>query len=208
MVRTGDLTYPVGCTHFTKFDAYQRGIYDEALKYTPNRNCALDIGSHVGIFTLYMEADFNNVIAFEPFKENYAALKHNVEMYAVHKDNIVLVNYALSNKPKNLNIANVCKGNSGATEVVSDNSGQVVTAYPLDMLNLKPDLIKLDIQGHELFALQGGFQTIKQYKPTLIVEMWNEGDTTELCRFIDKDLDYKEVARIKKDGVFIARGRE
>jgi len=32
------------------------------------------------------------------------------------------------------------------------------------------DLIKLDCEGYELFALQGAEGTIKQYRPTIIVE--------------------------------------
>lgn len=40
----------------------------------------------------------------------------------------------------------------------------------LDELDLAPFFIKLDIQGYEYRALKGGEQTIKSYKPVLLIE--------------------------------------
>lgn len=40
----------------------------------------------------------------------------------------------------------------------------------LDDFDLKPDFIKMDVQGYEYFALLGGEQTIAQNKPILLIE--------------------------------------
>jgi len=40
----------------------------------------------------------------------------------------------------------------------------------LDDLNLDPFFIKIDVQGYEFSALKGGEQTLKQYKPILLIE--------------------------------------
>lgn len=40
----------------------------------------------------------------------------------------------------------------------------------LDDLNLDPFFMKLDVQGYEFSALKGGEQTIKKYKPILLIE--------------------------------------
>jgi FkbM family methyltransferase len=40
----------------------------------------------------------------------------------------------------------------------------------LDGLNLRPFFIKLDIQGYEFKALQGGEQTLRKHEPVLLIE--------------------------------------
>lgn len=42
---------------------------------------------------------------------------------------------------------------------------------PLDQLRVKPDFIKLDVEGHELQALQGLRSTITKTKPVMLIEM-------------------------------------
>ena len=33
-----------------------------------------------------------------------------------------------------------------------------------------PGLVKIDVEGHEYEVIQGGFKTIKKYKPLMIIE--------------------------------------
>ncbi|MEP5939072.1 MAG: FkbM family methyltransferase [Erythrobacter sp.] len=40
----------------------------------------------------------------------------------------------------------------------------------LDDFNLTPDVIKIDVQGLEQAVVQGGFQTIAQHRPAIIIE--------------------------------------
>jgi FkbM family methyltransferase len=52
------------------------------------------------------------------------------------------------------------------------------------------DFIKLDVQGYELFALQGGEAMLRKYKPTIAVELeescllMNKYGSKELCDYI------------------------
>ena len=45
-----------------------------------------------------------------------------------------------------------------------------VKLIKLDTLNLKPKIIKIDIQGHEYQCIQGLMKTIKKYKPLILLE--------------------------------------
>jgi FkbM family methyltransferase len=47
----------------------------------------------------------------------------------------------------------------------------IVETVTIDSLNLKPGIIKIDVQGKELDALEGGKITINQYSPDLLVEV-------------------------------------
>ena len=44
----------------------------------------------------------------------------------------------------------------------------------LDSLQLKPDLIHLDIEGHEKWALKGARETIDKYSPAVVLECTND----------------------------------
>ena len=204
LIPTKELHFPEGCTHFRKFDHYQIEIYQEALKHTPNRGCAVDVGAHVGIFTLYMERDFDKVVAFEPIEKNYLSLLINVRNHAVNTEKVSTRSVALSDKTHAVQMICPCNKNSG-TWMVSADGKVTVNCMPLDLFSLRPNLIKLDIQGHELPALRGAYNTITQYKPTLIVEVWNVQDTMHLTNYIEKTLNYKQAARISKDCVYIPK---
>ena len=40
----------------------------------------------------------------------------------------------------------------------------------IDQLSVKPSLIKIDVEGHEISVVKGGINTIKQFTPLLIIE--------------------------------------
>ena len=44
----------------------------------------------------------------------------------------------------------------------------------LDNLQLEPDFIKIDVQGFEKQVLEGGWESLKKYKPVLLVETPND----------------------------------
>ncbi|MBX9768592.1 MAG: FkbM family methyltransferase, partial [Bdellovibrionales bacterium] len=50
---------------------------------------------------------------------------------------------------------------------ISEEKMEVV---PLDELQLRPNFIKIDVQGLELQVLKGAMQTIKRYRPLIMVE--------------------------------------
>lgn len=203
-VRTKYLHFPEGCTHFKKFDHYQVEVYQKALEFTPIRLCAIDVGAHVGIFTLYMEKDFDKVVAFEPIAKNYLSLGINIRNEAVNPDRVSTRNVALSDKMGTVKLTHPTRNNSG-TWMISEEGKSVINCMPLDIFSVKPNLMKLDIQGHELQALKGAYNTITKHKPTLIVEVWGVEDTRELTDYIDIVLQYKQVARISKDSIYISK---
>jgi len=49
-----------------------------------------------------------------------------------------------------------------------------VKAFPLDKFDLKPDYIKLDVEGYEKKALLGAKKTILKYRPVLAVALYHK----------------------------------
>ena len=60
------------------------------------------------------------------------------------------------------------------------------------MDELKPQLIKIDVEGAELHVLKGGVEILRQYMPTIFLSVHPRhiaelgGSTVELERFIEK----------------------
>lgn len=204
-VPTRELLFPSRDKHFKKFDHYQFEIYEAALNYVRARDLAVDIGAHAGIHTLYMEHDFLKVHSFEPVQENYMCLQYNIQYRARDPERVYTHNCGLSDKSDTVRIKCMKSDNSGAWEIQADKEdkmSQNCLLMPMDIFNLRPNLIKIDVQGHEYKALKGAERTLRDCRPTLIVEFWGEGDTTPIQQYLE-ELGYRLAQRINKDVIMV-----
>ena len=70
----------------------------------------------------------------------------------------------------------------------------------IDDLNLQQcDLIHLDVEGYEEKVINGALETIKKFKPVVIVERGNGQ------RVLEKQLGYSMYKRLRMDSVFIPK---
>jgi FkbM family methyltransferase len=151
----------------------------------------LDIGANVGYFTMLawsMVKGGGKVLAFEPNPQNLQLMYSSVQRNCAEK--IEIYPYAVSNAAGILRFTTV--GSNGGV-VTKESKYQrhflLVQAVVLDeILKHEPrlDLVKIDIEAHEPFALQGMVELIKKYRPKIITEYhpWamrlnNPGDPTE-----------------------------
>ena len=56
-----------------------------------------------------------------------------------------------------------------------------VDLVPMDDLAVDPDIVKVDVEGADLAALQGGVQTLTRCRPVLLVEHPSQGSTALLA---------------------------
>jgi FkbM family methyltransferase len=181
---------PKSDKHFKtrKVEGYQRKVYDKAIALCEEKRVAIDIGAHVGIFTVRMEEDFDEVFAFEPDKANFDCLTKNTQK--AH-----LFNNAVLHCETRYKMNNPSPQNSGAWEVEpgGDKHSTYLDAFDFDHV----DLIKMDIQGCEREAITGAVKTLREHKPILIIED-QEGKTLDGLN----NLGYEEVGRVTKDRIF------
>jgi FkbM family methyltransferase len=142
---------------------YQFSKLEAALKHVRRFRTALDIGAHVGTWSMHMVRRFERVIAFEPLLEHRECFKRNVL-----NANVTLLSCALGAKTEQVRMK-VHTGSSGSTHVNGAGDISVVTLDSLLGLN-DIDFIKLDVEGYELFVVQGGEKTIRENRPTMVVE--------------------------------------
>lgn len=140
----------------------------QAKNYVRSFNTAVQAGGNVGFYTKQYAAMFNTVYTFEPDYINFQCLSMNLP-----EPNVVKLQACLGDRHCLTGLA-VYETNRGMNQV----SGPGI--YPMlkiDDLSLDScDLIHLDIEGYELFAINGAIDTIVKYKPTIVLEVWNDYD--------------------------------
>lgn len=140
---------------------YQKHKLDAAMLFCRKRDVAVDVGGHCGIWAREMGKLFGHVHSFEPVKDHRDCYELNQPA-----KNYTLYPFALGEKPSRMGTF-TSKGSSGDTWLVPGDEVEVRT---LDSFNLDPDFLKIDTEGHELFVLKGGIETLKRCWPVVIVE--------------------------------------
>lgn len=140
---------------------YQKNKLDVAMRYVRKRGVAVDVGGHCGIWARELCKLFAQVHSFEPVKDHRDCYEQNQR-----STNWTLYPYALGEKDGRAGYETK-PGSSGDTWLTE---GGTVEVKKLDWFDLSPDLIKLDCEGYELFALKGGEATLRKCRPVVIVE--------------------------------------
>lgn len=139
-----------------------------AMKHCMSFRTAVDVGGHVGMWTMQLAKVFGSVHSFEPVAAHRECFVRNVPNSEVDAmQNVYLHPCALGDHEGNVSI-DTTHTSSGDSRV--DGDGDIPLCM-LDSFNLHDvDFIKLDCEGYELFALRGGERTILRDLPTIIVE--------------------------------------
>lgn len=139
---------------------YEAPLLEYLKQYEPK--CFVDIGANIGNHSLFFHLNGTKEIhAFEPQPDNFKLLELNCP-FPEYKT----YNCALGNELKEISMDNQPL-NMGACRVIEGNDTEMRL---LDMYQLKPDLIKIDVEDMEVQVIEGAMETLKKYKPRLIVE--------------------------------------
>lgn len=185
----------------------------EVIKHCRNPHLAIQAGGNVGVYATCLSAKFHQVLTWEPSPENFLCLRENTTCADYTFDNIFAFHAFLDANPSQRRPLELAEANNCGTYRVGHPGGASPLAAPamrLDDLHLdRCDLIWLDIEGYELFALKGAERTIARHKPVIAVEVkdhcrrygYSEAD---LCGWILAQ-GYTYAALVKDDRVFVPR---
>lgn len=148
---------------------YQKGKLNIALGFVKNFTTAIDAGANYGIMSYNLNSKFSKIYAFEVDTPVRECLKKNVEKFQL--DNVVVCDCGLSDKEELVSL-NYLKNTFG-THINKEVSGTHI-CKTLDSFELaEVGFIKLDCEGYEPYILRGAEQTIKKYKPVILMEEKN-----------------------------------
>ena len=152
----------------------------------------IDIGAHVGRWTLRAAVLGVHTVAIEPQAPVRDGLKENLRANGV-QDLVTILPYAMWDSRTNLNLdlpnryearnlpPEMYGGNaqefSACVSVVDRKTAITVEARTLDDLLFNgtvptvPGFVKIDVEGAEAFVLRGMEMALRQYRPHLLIEM-------------------------------------
>lgn len=143
----------------------QYQLLKQVVRYCKRRRTAVDVGAHVGLWTIGLLQFFARVEAFEPTYENYQVLDQNVP-----QENVALHMVALGDRDCRVQMELPPGGNSGMWQAKREALGATTMAQ-LDAFHLRDvDFIKMDAEGLEGEVIVGARRTIKEHHPLIFFE--------------------------------------
>ena len=186
---------------------YQRGKLNIALGFVKNFTTAIDAGANYGIMSYNLNSKFSKIYAFEVDTPVRECLKKNIEKFQL--DNVVVCDCGLSDKEELVSL-NYLKNTFGTyinKEVSGTNICKTLDSFELPEVGF----IKLDCEGYEPYILKGAEQTIKKYKPVILMEEKNYskryyGEEGNLAVDILLEWGYTMEVSWPKDCIMIYKG--
>ena len=161
-------------------------------KFISKKRTALHIGSHYGFITKTLSTIFNEVHAFDFDNKIHEFMKHNFKKFNLH--NIIVHSYGLGNENKKVDNSDFIpsKKNYGplSNHVVENINGKQFVRKLDDLQIQNIDFILIDTEGYELNVLKGAFDSIKKFKPVIIIEIHKFKEMTKRYGY-DKEENIK-----------------
>jgi len=155
----------------------------------------VDVGSHIGFYTMGLAPGFQRVIAFEPSRFRYAWLRRNAVLNDY--DHVQCEHIALGDTVgiATLNVPSYEGGlHSPASEVAEQLT--IIDQYdvPVEVLDHRGltdvDLLKIEVEGFEIKVLLGATQTIVASRPVILIEVREDSDWRRDVRKILDQMEY------------------
>ena len=155
-------------------ELWYKGGWDQAeIGYLRDRlvqpgDVVFECGAHHGELTIHLSrwvGEQGKVIAFEPVPHNMAAVRKQVELNDLK--NVTLVNAAVGRERGRVRITN----DSNAEVAGRRGPGIEVEMVRLDdYVQMKPTMLKIDVEGYEAELLKGAQEVMRLY-PRISLEM-------------------------------------
>jgi len=146
-----------------RYGEYQQLELEFLLSILTPDSVVYDVGANIGYHTTAFASRVRQVISFEPNPQNFALLQQNT---ADH-ERVTRYQAAVSN--------------TLGTGYIDDFDPSVYGP---------PDLIKIDVEGHEYEVLQGGIHLLKSRRPVVYYEAIETPNLGEIYRMLTA-LDYR-----------------
>lgn len=160
-------------------------------------NNVIDVGGNQGIYSYFISKFCKNIQIFEPNSACFEKLKSWTDFH----QNIFVHNAALSDKDGAASLLipidkyGIEHDSSASLENNNFQNTRIESTklMKLDSYNFKKiDFIKIDVEGHEFSLIRGGYNTIKDNKPCMLIEIEQRHNKEPISQIFDylRDLGY------------------
>lgn len=141
---------------------YQIDKMTRALAHVRQFRTAVDVGAHVGFWSMWLAEAFDRLHAFEPVADHVDCWRMNVKATnaTIHGFPLGVASHSvcIASDPENSGKAHVSEGVTHSVMALDDFALQHV------------DFIKIDVEGYESAVIQGAAKTIESCRPIIVVE--------------------------------------
>jgi FkbM family methyltransferase len=172
---------------------YERHMQEAFAKFIRKGDVVYDVGAFAGYHSLLcglLVGSTGRVFAFEPHPLNCDSIQRQLRLNPAV--NVTLMPFALSD----LNASVFFSTHAGRSQThVSDTGDLSAETKRIDDLVESgvlppPNLIKIDVEGHEERVLRGGMKTIARHGPIVLCDH-NDSSTFETVRDLLSPLGYE-----------------
>lgn len=178
---------PIDC-FFPNVYLYKQGLHfleSKTLEMMKHKDI-IDVGGYVGDSAILFEREFTlkNVHTFEATKTNFALMQKTLKLN--NSKRIIPVNKGLGSKSETLEISiygGASTMNDGIKAMFDDKhyfhteTAEIITldSY-VEEHNIEVGFIKVDIEGFEQEFLKGAKETIKKFRPAMLISIYHNYD--------------------------------
>lgn len=143
---------------------YQIKKLREAMGWVRKFRTAVDVGAHVGLWSMHLAPKFEVLHAFEPVPQFRQCFERNVT-----SRNVVMHAGALGATNRTVRMK-IDPADTGGTHVDTSVAGDT-PLQRLDDLEIAPvDFLKIDCEGFEAHVIEGARSTLREWRPCIVVE--------------------------------------
>jgi FkbM family methyltransferase len=149
------------------------GVKDAILDRLESGDCFIELGAHLGYYSLLAAASVcpsGSVIAFEPHPTHASRLNRNVRW---NRRAVEIEQAAVSDTDGMAELSVSDRG--GGHALGSGDRGVTVETIAFDsyreQTGVQPDMVKVDVEGADVRALDGMEKTLRECKPAIVCEL-------------------------------------
>lgn len=173
----------------------------------------IDIGAHMGFYSMKISKNNIETYAFEPIYNNFKQLNENKNLNKLN--NIKIFNFALSNIEQDVEMWVPDKNKTGGYSIYDVNDREINNYNPKKINKIKTNskigdnilkirdkkiAVKIDVERHELKVLEGLNEFFKNNKIILQIELFEERQTQMITYLSEKK--YQKINNIGRDFYF------
>jgi FkbM family methyltransferase len=168
--------------------SFQKEVFASQYYKIPEDAVVFDVGANMGSMSLPF-ADITKkgkVFSFEPTHHAFSKFKKNLSLNTELAQRITLINTFVSDKITTLDTSAAYSSwslteNDNGNEQHQIHGGAMKSSSGVGIVTLdevvekekikRLDFLKIDTDGHELYVLKGGINSIQQFKPVIVFEV-------------------------------------
>jgi len=149
----------------------EKNVLKTILSLTNKNSIFVDIGAHIGFYTVRLALKCKHVHAIEPNPESAYILRRNIELNNIKNVTVHQCACGRTHSKAKIYVADTC------TTLIPRTGRKTieVDVKPLDSLVNYCDVVKIDVEGFEEEVLLGAENLITHVKPIWVIEHHDKG---------------------------------